>query len=83
MCYVGTILTEGFLNVLDWSKSEQYKKAERIPWKVEESDLEVAGYVRQAGSFYQVAVRRAGHMVPYDQPRIAMDMINKFINNWL
>ena len=67
--------------MLNWSKSEQYRKAKRIPWKVVDSDLEVAGYVKQVDDFYQVVVRSAGHMVPYDKPRVAMEMINKFINN--
>lgn len=40
-----------------------------------------AGYVRQTGSFVQVVIRDAGHMVPTDQPRAAYDMISRFINN--
>ena len=79
--FLGTILTEGFLNELDWSKAAEYKKAKRMPWKVSDSDSEVAGYVRQVGDFYQVSVRSAGHMVPYDQPKVAMDLIDRFINN--
>ena len=45
------------------------------------SDVEVAGYVRQVGDFYQVIVRNAGHLVPYDQPKVAYDLIKRFVNN--
>jgi vitellogenic carboxypeptidase-like protein len=44
-------------------------------------DTEIAGYVRQVHDFYQIIIRNAGHMVPHDQPRVALDMISRFINN--
>ncbi len=50
-------------------------------WKVTPGDVEVAGYFRQVGDFYQVIVRNAGHILPYDQPKVALDMIKRFINN--
>ena len=39
---------------------------------------ELAGYSKKVGNLVQVLVRNAGHMVPYDQPRWAFDMINRF-----
>ncbi|KAJ1100483.1 hypothetical protein NDU88_005569, partial [Pleurodeles waltl] len=50
---VAASLTERFLLTVPWSKVEDYKNAERKYWKVRPSDTEVAGYVRQAGEFYQ------------------------------
>ena len=79
--FVGTILTEGFLNVLEWSGADEYKKAERKPWKLYSSDTEVAGYVRRVGKFRQVSIRNAGHMVPYDQPDVAYNLICDFLMN--
>ncbi|XP_055338559.1 probable serine carboxypeptidase CPVL isoform X2 [Paramacrobiotus metropolitanus] len=71
--------TEKYLELLDWKGAADYKKSTKYIWKVEDSDVEPAGYVRHSGEFYQVAVRRAGHMVPYDQPRFAFDMIYRFL----
>lgn len=46
--------TERFLPTVPWAKVEEYRNAERVVWRIHPNDLEVAGYVRQAGEFYQV-----------------------------
>lgn len=51
---VAAPLTERSLMAMNWKGSQDYKKAERKVWKVLKSDPEVAGYVRQVDSFYQV-----------------------------
>lgn len=51
---VAAPLTERFLPTVPWAKVEEYKNAERVVWKVHPADPDVAGYVRQAGEFYQV-----------------------------
>ena len=33
----------------------------------------------QVGNFRQVMVRNAGHILPYDQPKWAFDMIQRFV----
>jgi vitellogenic carboxypeptidase-like protein len=68
--------TESFLNALDWSGKYIYALAPRKIWKV---DSEVAGYVREAKNLIQVMVRNAGHILPYDQPKWAFDMIQRFV----
>jgi vitellogenic carboxypeptidase-like protein len=78
---VAAPLTENFLQSVDWSKADQYKKADRFIWKVSEQDSDIAGYVRQVDQFYQVVVRNGGHILPYDQPRASLDMITRFIKN--
>lgn len=77
---VAAPLTERFLPTVPWSKVEDYKNAERRYWKVRPSDTEVAGYVRQAGDFYQVIIRGGGHILPYDQAERSFDMIHRFIS---
>jgi vitellogenic carboxypeptidase-like protein len=47
-------MTEAFLLTVPWSGAQKYKQADRLIWKVNPSDTEVAGYVRQVGGFYQV-----------------------------
>ena len=74
-------MTEAFLLTVPWSGAQKYKQADRLIWKVNPSDTEVAGYVRQVGGFYQVIVRTAGHILPYDQPERGLDMITRFVEN--
>ncbi|XP_044863517.1 probable serine carboxypeptidase CPVL isoform X2 [Mauremys mutica] len=77
---VAAPLTERFLPTVPWSKVEEYKSAERLIWRIHPHDKEVAGYVRQAGEFYQVIVRGGGHILPYDQPERSLDMMDRFIS---
>ncbi|KAH9640863.1 hypothetical protein HF086_014449 [Spodoptera exigua] len=68
-------LTENYLKNLNFTGAEDYKTAKRYVWKV---DGEVAGYVKQAGKLVEILVRNAGHMVPGDQPKWALDLITHF-----
>ncbi len=45
------------------------------------NDKEIAGYAKNFANFTQVILRNSGHIVPFDQPRAALDMINRFINS--
>lgn len=68
-------LTVNYLRNLNFTGAEDYKIAKRYVWKV---DGEVAGYVKQAGKLVEILVRNAGHMVPGDQPKWALDLITRF-----
>ncbi|KAJ8313565.1 hypothetical protein KUTeg_008126 [Tegillarca granosa] len=72
-------LSETFITSIPWKGQMKYRNATRFIWKVDDSDKEVAGYVREVNNFYQVIVRNAGHILPYDQPRAGYDMIQRFI----
>lgn len=74
-------MTEAFLLTVPWSGLQKYMEADRLIWRVNPADREVAGFVRQVGSFYQVVVRGAGHILPYDQPERGLDMITRFVEN--
>lgn len=71
-------LTENYLANLNFSSSAEFKNASRCIWKV---DGIVAGYAKTAGNLTEVLVRDAGHMVPTDQPKWAMDLINRLTKN--
>lgn len=71
-------LTENYLQNLNFQGADQYKTATRYQWYVEQ---ELAGYVKQAGKLTEVLVRNAGHMVPADQPKWALDLISRFTRN--
>ena len=72
---VAYTLTENFLNSMQWKYADRYKNSPRYIWKV---DNKVAGYVREVPNMVQILVRNAGHILPYDQPKWAYEMMNRF-----
>ncbi|KAF5282417.1 hypothetical protein FQR65_LT14311 [Abscondita terminalis] len=71
-------LMMNFLQKMEFKDSDAYKVAERHIWRI---DGDVAGYVKEAGNIMDLLVRNAGHMVPMDQPKWALDMITRFTRN--
>ncbi|XP_069681654.1 venom serine carboxypeptidase [Periplaneta americana] len=71
-------LSLGFLQALDWSGAAAYKTAPRAKWHV---GSELAGYAKTVENLTELLVRDAGHMVPSDQPKWALDLINRFTAN--
>ncbi|CAH1392264.1 unnamed protein product [Nezara viridula] len=71
-------LTVNFLQKMKWSGAEKYKNAPRKQWLVQD---QLAGYSKTVGGFSEVLVRDAGHMVPQDQPKWALDLITRFVYN--
>lgn len=51
---VAAPLTERFLPTVNWTGADAYKQVERFYWKLQPSDTEIAGYIRQVEEFYQV-----------------------------
>jgi len=68
-------LTENYLQKLQWSGAEKYAKAPRKIWLV---GNELAGYTKSVDNLTEVLVRNAGHMVPSNQPKWALDLITRF-----
>lgn len=71
-------LTENYLNNLQWPGANKYAKALRKLWMVGD---ELAGYTKSIDNLTEVLVRSAGHMVPSDQPKWALDLITRFTHN--
>jgi len=75
-----------WLNNLIWSGSEEYLEKEMKPWRVSVNGTDVkAGDTKSAtslggGKITFATVEKAGHMVPYDQPEVALEMVNKFLS---
>lgn len=65
-------LTMNYVTKLNFPGMEDYKKAPRHIWRV---DGEIAGYAKEAGNLVEVLVRNAGHMVPKDRPKWALDLL--------
>eukprot|EP00049_Salpingoeca_infusionum_P017049 m.351600 g.351600 ORF g.351600 m.351600 type:complete len:446 (-) comp16290_c0_seq1:184-1521(-) len=62
---------------LDWPGKQAFNAAKDQNWTVDGS---VAGQLRTAQGFSFMQVNNAGHMVPYDQPKAALAMLNAFID---
>lgn len=58
---------------MNWTGAAEYKTAPRYHWKVQPSDTEVSGYVRQVKDFYQVRWWRCDH-----GPVITAHVVNTF-----
>ena len=76
---VAATLTEKFLNNLKGNKSSKFYSADRKVWKVAQEDRSVASYVKQVDNLYFAVIRNAGHVVTHDQPRVAKNLITRFI----
>ena len=81
---------EALARACNWSGAAEFAKAPRSIWRVDDADKEIAGWGRQVGHtgadgdekiFALVALRGAGHLVPFDQPRRALDMLERWINH--
>ncbi|KAL0268029.1 UNVERIFIED_CONTAM: hypothetical protein PYX00_010118 [Menopon gallinae] len=74
----GYTASMAFIEDLKWKGSAEYNKAKR---KIYYVGKEIAGYSKSAGNFTEMMIRNAGHFVPTNQPKWALDMYNKFIFN--
>lgn len=64
-------------NALEWEFSQEFSYQKLQPWISLAG--EQAGEVKSYGNFTFLRVYDAGHMVPYDQPSNALDMVNRWI----
>ncbi|XP_032691604.1 venom serine carboxypeptidase [Odontomachus brunneus] len=71
-------LTENYLRNLKWSGSKKYMKVPRKLWMI---GGKLAGYSKSVDNLTEILVRNAGHMVPSDQPKWALDLITRFTHN--
>ncbi|KAL6074662.1 Carboxypeptidase [Balamuthia mandrillaris] len=63
---------------LEWPGQQAFNKQNFTDWKVSGS---VAGHVKSEQGFTWLKVEDAGHMVPMDQPKNALDMLKRFLTN--
>lgn len=62
---------EMWVEALEWERAEEFRKAEV-------KDIGT-GTLKQYKNFAFYRIYDAGHMVPMDQPKVALDMLNTFI----
>jgi len=68
--------TSTWATSLQWPYQSQFNDAKNISWVV---NGQVAGWYRGAANLIQLSVFNAGHMVPYDQPLNAQNLLYRFI----
>ncbi|RLN80356.1 hypothetical protein BBJ28_00012615 [Nothophytophthora sp. Chile5] len=78
MCNV--YATEATAEKLQWSGAAGFNASQSLSYTTE-SGIADAGRVRSYSRLTFVEVHNAGHMVPGDQPEVALDMITKFTRN--
>ncbi|KAK6460914.1 Alpha/Beta hydrolase protein [Scheffersomyces coipomensis] len=64
-------------DVLEYEDHESFQAQPLKPWYTAEKKL--AGEVKNYKKFTFLRIYNAGHMVPYDQPAAALDMVNRWV----
>lgn len=72
--FVSATLTENYLSYLQYSGADALKTAKRNYWKV---NNDIAGWWKNGGNLYHITVRKAGHMVPIDQPEWSYNLLQR------
>jgi carboxypeptidase C (cathepsin A) len=70
--------SEMLLDDMEWSGADEWKTASRGLWMV---DAQVAGYSKSHKGLDFLIVYNAGHLVPYNMPIPALDLITRFVTN--
>ncbi|KAJ4460845.1 hypothetical protein PAPYR_2664 [Paratrimastix pyriformis] len=78
---VAPATTAGMLSSLPWVGTTSFLQQPMRIWKVDPADGEIAGYVRSFKNLQYIVVRDAGHILPFNQPRRALDLITRFVEN--
>jgi len=66
---------EAWTNSLPWAKTEEFKNLDYSTWNIQGK---AAGEYKNIENLTFLRVYDAGHMVPMDQPSIALEMLNQF-----
>ncbi|CAH8356401.1 unnamed protein product [Eruca vesicaria subsp. sativa] len=69
-----------WVNAMEWSGKESFQASDEVPFVV---DGEEAGKLKSYGQLSFLKVHDAGHMVPMDQPKAALKMLKRWMENSL
>lgn len=68
--------SEALLNSMIWGSADRWPNATRGLWVV---DNKSAGYAKSLSGLDFVVIYNSGHLVPFNQPRNALDLITRFL----
>ncbi|KAK3846080.1 MAG: serine carboxypeptidase [Linnemannia gamsii] len=68
--------TEYLISNMTWQGTKGFQDTPPVGWKVEDTP---AGEWKQARNLTYVLIYNSSHMVPYDKPLAALDMMNRFM----
>eukprot|EP01120_Amphizonella_sp_Union-15-10_P010966 TRINITY_DN4550_c0_g1_i1.p1 TRINITY_DN4550_c0_g1~~TRINITY_DN4550_c0_g1_i1.p1 ORF type:complete len:410 (-),score=50.14 TRINITY_DN4550_c0_g1_i1:21-1250(-) len=71
--YLGT---NTWASIIEWPHQQEFNNALNRTWIV---DGQNAGYYKTASTLTHLIVYNAGHMVPYNQPKNSLNMLQTFI----
>jgi len=66
-----------WVSAMSWPGQEAYVNASPIPWIVDSIER---GWLKTVDNFSFLVIYNAGHMVPMNQPKISLDMVEVFID---
>lgn len=76
---VPTTQSEKFLSRMAWSRASRWAHAPQSIWRSAQGG-KLLGYKKTVDNLSFVVVLNSGHMVPYDQPEAAFELITSFID---
>ncbi|CAJ1967721.1 unnamed protein product [Sphenostylis stenocarpa] len=69
-----------WVHAMEWSGKREFTTSLEVPFVVDGSE---AGLLKSYGPLSFLKVHDAGHMVPMDQPKAALEMLKKWTNGTL
>ncbi|KAL1477137.1 hypothetical protein MTO96_035985 [Rhipicephalus appendiculatus] len=73
------VLFEEYFNKMTWTGSDKFKQAPRRPWKIEDTQYGLTGYVRQCGNLTTALALQAGHYVGFHASEAVYYAVKRFI----
>ncbi|KAL1441262.1 hypothetical protein MTO96_008684 [Rhipicephalus appendiculatus] len=77
---MSTTQTENFLSQVDWSHAGRWNREPRTIWRSSDG-RQLYGYKKTVENLNFVVVRNGGHLLPFDRPKVAYELITAFIEN--
>lgn len=72
-----------FIRHINWSGQSAYRQANKVSWQMKNN--KIAGTAKVGGNLTFLSVYDAGHYVPFDQPLVSLDMLQRIMadnDNW-
>jgi Serine carboxypeptidase len=62
-----------------WKNNEQYQRGLWLPHT--NDNTSIGGYMKQYNNLQFLIVLQSGHLVPYNRPQVALELITRFLGN--